>query len=188
MGYTLSQAAFAAGADVTLISGPTQLHCAEQIKRIDVITAQQMHETVMAEIKNYDVFIGAAAVSDYRLENIASQKIKKTEQNLTLNLISNPDIIAAVAALVDKPLMVGFALETENLINNAKIKLNQKNLDMIVANAASALGNEKNSVTTIYRDGAIKNFTAANKGSIAAEIINLIADDLVKTDFPVDSM
>lgn len=134
MGYALAAAAVAAGAEVVLISGPTNLSSHHRVKKIEVITAAEMLSAVMAEISDCDIFIAAAAVCDYRPEKIAQQKIKKNDAELTLTLVKNPDIVAAVAALPHKPLVVGFAAETENLVTNSLKKLHAKNLDLIVAN------------------------------------------------------
>ncbi len=160
MGYALANAVAETGAEVVLISGPTCLsvetqHFASQksgadpkkmnktqhetqdvasLQVINVISAQQMHDAVMQNIVDCDVFIGVAAVADYRPVKFAKQKIKKTADKITLELERNPDILADVAKLKNRPFVVGFAAETENLIENATKKLQQKNLDMIVAN------------------------------------------------------
>nr|WP_251365559.1 phosphopantothenoylcysteine decarboxylase [Coxiella-like endosymbiont of Rhipicephalus sanguineus] len=146
------------GGEVTLISGPTNLSLSKKINRIDVVTAQEMFEAVMQGISNYDVFISAAAVSDYRSEIESTTKIKKSTINLTLNLVRNPDIVSVVGGLSNKPFIVGFALETENHLENAKIKLQQKNLDMIVLNSEKAFACDENTVIVINRLGEIKKF------------------------------
>lgn len=133
MGYALAEAAYKAGAKVTLVSGPTQLACSAGIKRINIKSAQDMYNAVMNNISDASIFIGAAAVGDYRVATIETQKIKKKETYI-LELIKNPDILAQVASLKERPFVIGFAAETENILEYAKRKLVNKNLDMIIAN------------------------------------------------------
>ena len=137
MGYAIASAAQEAGANVTLISGPSHLQAAEALNFIAVESAEEMQQAVLSNMNNCHIYISTAAVSDYRVANTATQKIKKTDDTLTLQLIKNDDIISAVASRKIRPYVVGFAAETENLIENAKRKLLQKNLDMIVANDVS---------------------------------------------------
>lgn len=136
MGYALAQAAKEMGANVILISGPTYLDCPASIKRINVKSAEDMQTAVMKNIKNIDIFIGAAAVADYRSEEIQENKIKKieNENTLILKLIKNPDILAQVSDLDKRPFVIGFCAETENLLENARSKKNKKKLDMMIAN------------------------------------------------------
>ena len=142
MGYAIASAAQNAGANVTLISGPCHLPVPEKISYIAVESASEMKNAVMKNINNCHIYISTAAVSDYRVDNVASQKIKKTENNLTLQLIKNEDILSSVARSASRPYVVGFAAETENIVENAKDKLFRKNLDMIVANDVSANNTE----------------------------------------------
>lgn len=137
MGYAIAQAAQEAGADVTLISGTTSLTCSSMIQKIDVTTALEMREAVLINIIDCDIFISAAAVSDYRPKNVSASKLKK-ENEFQLELIKNPDILTEVANLSQRPITIGFAAETEALEVNAIKKLKQKNLDMIVANLVGA--------------------------------------------------
>lgn len=163
MGFALAAAAVELGARVTLISGPVNLTTPEGVTRIDVETALQMHETSRRLAIDSDIFIGCAAVADYRAEATAEHKIKKTEGEdvLTLRLIKNPDIIAAVADMRDaaggRPMVVGFAAETRDLETYAHDKLIRKRLDMIVANDVSAaglgFGADDNAALLIWRDG-----------------------------------
>lgn len=134
MGYAIAKAATEAGANVTLISGPVSIEPPAQIHHINIETAEQMRDAVMSNIIASDIFVATAAVADYKSANVAAQKIKKKFENLSLLLQKNPDILAEVADLPQAPFIVGFAAETENLLDNAKIKLCNKNLDMIVAN------------------------------------------------------
>ena len=136
MGYALAQAAQEAGAQVLLISGPTALECPKGVSRINVNTAEEMLNAVMTQAEKMDIFIGAAAVADYRMQDIQPHKIKKNsgEDKLTLTFVKNPDILSQVANLKNRPFTVGFAAETENLLEYAQRKMKQKKLDMIVAN------------------------------------------------------
>ncbi|NRQ43591.1 bifunctional phosphopantothenoylcysteine decarboxylase/phosphopantothenate--cysteine ligase CoaBC [Rheinheimera sp. YQF-2] len=159
MGFALAAAAVAMGADVTLISGPVQLATPIGVKRIDVTTAQQMHDAALAQATQSDIFIGCAAVADYRVAEVAGEKMKKkADSALELKLVQNPDIIASVAALTAKrPFTVGFAAETQNLLQYAKDKLARKKLDLICANDVSgtALGfnSDHNAVTLVWQHG-----------------------------------
>lgn len=134
MGYAIARAAQLKGAEVLLISGPVALPAPDDVALTLVRSAQQMHAAVFQEIADIDIFIATAAVADYRPENKVSSKIKKNTDKLSIELIKNPDILADVAALTDKPLTIGFAAETNNLEHYAVDKLKRKNLDMIAAN------------------------------------------------------
>lgn len=177
MGYALATAAMEAGADVTLISGPVNLAKPAHIQCVDVVSAQEMMNAVMAQIKECDIFIGVAAVADYRCKTIATQKISKTKME-TLNLIleKNPDIVASVAQSTPRPFVVGFAAETENLLENANRKLQNKKLDMIVANQAEeSIGQDDNVVTVLWKNQQ-KNFPKMDKSKLARELIDLIVN------------
>ena len=180
MGYALAEAAAVMGAEVTLISGPTNLFLSKTVNRIDVVTAQEMFEAVMKGISNYDVFISAAAVSDYRSEIESATKIKKSKINLVLNLVRNPDIVSAVGGLSKKPFIAGFALETENHLENAKIKLRQKNMDMIVLNSEKAFESDENVITVINRLGEIKDFSSNKKSFLTVDLMRLITTNLIR--------
>jgi phosphopantothenoylcysteine decarboxylase/phosphopantothenate--cysteine ligase len=135
MGYAVAQAAAEAGAEVCLVSGPTCLAPPAGVRRINVQSAAEMHAAVLAELPS-DVFIAVAAVADYRVDGIATQKLKKSAAPLTLHLIANPDILAEVAALPDAPFCVGFAAETEHLAEHAEAKRLRKRLPLLVGNLA----------------------------------------------------
>lgn len=138
MGYALAQAAVEAGAETILVSGPTQLAAPERVRLISVESALDMLAAVEANIGDADMFIGAAAVADYRPASVAEQKLKKSEgMSSTLELVENPDIIRAVAARETKPFTVGFAAETKDVKAYASAKLRAKNLDVIIANDVS---------------------------------------------------
>jgi len=134
MGYALAEAAESAGANVTLVSGPVNLATPAGVTRVDVATAQDMQNAVMSRIAKDSIFISVAAVADYRVAHQSDEKIKKSDEDLTLTLVRNPDILAGVASAVTRPFCVGFAAETQNLEQYARSKLVKKNLDMIIAN------------------------------------------------------
>ncbi|MCR9981941.1 bifunctional phosphopantothenoylcysteine decarboxylase/phosphopantothenate--cysteine ligase CoaBC [Vibrio alginolyticus] len=156
MGYALASAAAQMGAKVTLVSGPVSLNTPIGVERINVSSAQEMHEAVMARANQHDAFISCAAVADYRPQTIASQKLKKTEDNdeMVINMVKNPDIVASVAAMTEKrPFTVGFAAETNDVETYARGKLTKKNLDMICANDVSVAGqgfNSNDNAITLY--------------------------------------
>lgn len=178
MGFALAEAAAEAGALVTLIAGPVALRTPERVTRVDVESAQQMFDAVMARCADSDIFIAAAAVADYRPERVAADKIKKqSAQEMTLTLVRNPDIVAAVAQGRPKPFTVGFAAETQRVREYARDKLERKNLDMIVANDVAEPGigfnSDHNAVTVLWRDGEM-DIGQRSKTLVARELIMLI--------------
>lgn len=178
MGYALAQAALEAGASVELISGPCALTASDRIKLQHVESAQQMLQAVESGINEIDVFIAVAAVADYRPQQVAGQKIKKTDEIMTMSLVKNPDILGTVASRIDKPFCIGFAAETEQLERYAKNKLQQKNLDMVIANRVDStdvgFNSDYNSATVIWPDG-VQVFEKTTKSRLATELISLIA-------------
>lgn len=178
MGFALAQAAADAGAQVTLIAGPVALSTPEHVARVDVESAQQMFDAVMAQLATCDIFIGAAAVADYRPAAVATDKIKKQNEEMTLTLLRNPDIVASVAQQRPKPYTVGFAAETSNVVDYARGKLERKQLDLIVANDVSAPGigfnSDDNAVIALWQDGEMQ-IDARSKLLVARELIELIA-------------
>ena len=180
-GYALAAAALEAGAEVILITGPTNLLPPDRATTINVVSADDMFNAVMAEIEGCDIFVGVAAVADFKPIIEAEQKIKKTtassNQVMSIELVENPDIIASVAALKPKPFTVGFAAETENLLQYAKSKLEKKNLDMIVANdvSDSAIGfnSNDNATTLIWKDGQLT-LPIMSKQNVSSRIIDQI--------------
>ncbi len=176
MGYALAQAAVEAGASVTLISGPVNLQAPSHVDLIKVESAEQMHQACLA--KACDIFIGVAAVADYRPETIVETKIKKTDDTLQLTLVKNPDIISAIASQENKPFCVGFAAETENIADYAKNKLVKKNLDLIFANHATDTFNSDNASVTAYwnENAGEKTFSQLRKSELARELIQLISE------------
>ncbi|EOC1555963.1 bifunctional phosphopantothenoylcysteine decarboxylase/phosphopantothenate--cysteine ligase CoaBC, partial [Cronobacter dublinensis] len=148
MGFAVAAAASARGARVTLVAGPVALPTPAGVERIDVESALEMEAAVQQRAQQQHIFIGCAAVADYRAETISSEKIKKQGDELTLKMVKNPDIVAGVAALVEnRPYVVGFAAETNNVEEYARQKRLRKNLDLICANDVSLAGQGFNSDT-----------------------------------------
>lgn len=179
MGYALAQAAHQAGAGVTLVSGPVNLDAPSGVERISVSSAIEMRDAVIERVAKVDIFIACAAVSDYRVEQVAAQKIKKTTQKIKLELIPNPDIVSEVTRLKNKPFTLGFAAETEKLEQHAVEKLQRKNLDMIAANRVAAeqtgFESDTNELTVIWPDGQ-RLLTLNDKNEIAKQLIDLVAE------------
>lgn len=176
MGYALAEAAFEAGARVTLISGPVNLPKPARVNVVDVVSAQEMFDAVMAQMKDCDIFISVAAVADYRCKQVATQKIAKTADTLTIELERNPDIVASVAALSPRPFVIGFAAETHDVLQKAQAKLENKKLDMIIANDANVgIGSDENAVTVLWGKGKQEEFALMAKKKLARELMQLIA-------------
>lgn len=182
MGYALAQAAQAAGASVTLISGPTTLTAPQEVTLISVISAQEMLTACEIACAHCDIFIAAAAVADYRISEIAPEKMKKTNTSLTLTLEPTKDILAHIAHQKLKPFCVGFAAETQQLEKYAKEKLQRKQLDLIVANdvSNSAIGfNAEDNAVTVYSAQGNKIILAQTaKIKIAEQLIAIIAEQM----------
>lgn len=179
MGYELARTAAELGAEVVLISGPTHLEMAhELVSLIRVTSAEEMYNKAHEYFGNVDIAIGAAAVSDYRPENIASQKIKKDINKLSLDLVKNKDILLSLGKVKEGQFLVGFALETENEIENAKAKLQKKNLDAIVLNSLNDEGagfsKSTNKITFIDKKLNITPFELKSKADVALDIWNEI--------------
>jgi phosphopantothenoylcysteine decarboxylase/phosphopantothenate--cysteine ligase len=182
MGFSLARAAKALGANVNLICGPVNLATPSDVTRYDVESAEQMHEMAIKLATHSDVFIGCAAVADYKAKVMADNKIKKQGETMTIELCKNPDIIASVAALsADRPFTVGFAAETNDVATYAKGKLKNKNLDMICANdvSNSAIGfNSDNNAMTLYWVGGERHLSLQSKQQISHLILKEIASKL----------
>lgn len=179
MGYAVAKAAIDAGAKVTLISGPCHLSPHPSVQVIGVETAAQMHQAVMANVGDYDIFIGAAAVADYSPLSAEPEKIKKTEGRMHLVLQKTPDILAEVANLkTRRPFTVGFAAETKDLETYAKTKLQKKNLDMIAANwvgkERGGFDSDENALH-VYWHGGERQFEMMAKNRLAEQFMALIA-------------
>lgn len=175
MGYAVARAALEAGAEVTLISGPTCLKAPVSAKLIPVISAQEMLGAVNEAIANTDIFIGVAAVADYYVLNPSEQKIKKDAHILTLELAPNPDIVANVVNLPNPPFTVGFAAESENLYEFAETKRRRKNLPLLAANLVQdALGSDDSELILFDDDGAHP-LPRAPKMVLARQLVEHIA-------------
>ncbi|QTM01224.1 bifunctional phosphopantothenoylcysteine decarboxylase/phosphopantothenate--cysteine ligase CoaBC [Mannheimia sp. ZY171111] len=181
MGYSIAKAFAERGANVTLISGPVNLPTPDNVERINVQSAIEMEQQAVKFAQKSAIFIGCAAVSDYRMAEVSDQKIKKTENSdiLTLTLVKNPDIIANVANLAEnRPFVVGFAAETQNIAEYAKTKLQRKNLDMICANDVSGgqvFGQDQNSLHLFWQNGE-KKLPLADKEKLAESLVQEIVD------------
>jgi phosphopantothenoylcysteine decarboxylase/phosphopantothenate--cysteine ligase len=178
MGYAVAEAARDAGAKVVLVSGPVQIPAPRGIERIDVESAEQMLSAVQQTIVDADIFISAAAVSDYRCSEIACEKIKKTSDTMTLALSRAPDVLATVGRSAKPPFLVGFAAETENVERNALAKLTGKNLDMIAANkVGDSLGFDKDdNALTLYWHGGKRELSLTSKSALARQLVEVIAE------------
>ncbi|HED4414365.1 TPA: bifunctional phosphopantothenoylcysteine decarboxylase/phosphopantothenate--cysteine ligase CoaBC [Pasteurella multocida] len=177
MGFAIAEAFAERGATVTLISGPVNLATPEKVQRINVISAQDMHQQALKSAVENQIFIGCAAVADYRVAEIATQKIKKAGDEINLTLVKNPDIIADVGHLaVQRPFTVGFAAETQHVEQYAQDKLQRKKLDMICANDVSAgqvFGQDQNSLHLFWHNGSTK-LALESKKTLAKQLVNQI--------------
>jgi phosphopantothenoylcysteine decarboxylase / phosphopantothenate---cysteine ligase len=185
MGFAIAEAAIEQGATVTLVAGPVHLITPEHCTRLDVENAEQMHQTVMSNIQQQDIFIATAAVADYRPLNAESQKIKKNGDNLSLTLTPNPDILKDVSNRPNPPFTLGFAAETQNMKTFAREKLINKNLDMIAANQVGQQDDNQTQQDTgfnseynaleIFWDGGEASLEHARKTQLARQLITLLA-------------
>ncbi len=171
MGYALASVASDMGAEVTLVSGATSLTAPKKVNNISATSAESMYQAVMKNINKQDIFIGVAAVADYSPAKLSTQKIKKSESSLSLELTKNKDILAEVASLPNAPFCVGFAAETQDLIKLAEAKRQAKNLPLLVANLVSeSMGHDEASVTLLDNNGT-HTLPRANKTALASEIL-----------------
>ena len=179
MGFAVAKAAVEAGADVSLITGPVHVTTPTGVNRVDVKTAQQMHDAVMESMTECDIFIACAAVADYRPEQIENSKIKKTEHNnLQLKLVPTIDIVSAVAKQDIKPFVVGFAAETDDVTAYAQDKLERKNLDMIAANYVGegiGFAVDENALQVFWPEGS-QTLPLAAKSQLARDLMTLIIE------------
>ena len=183
MGFAIARAAAEAGADVTLVAGPVVLETPRRVRRIDVTTAADMHAAVMAEVAQHDVFVATAAVADWRVADVAGDKIKKVEGRgaPTFALVENPDILGSVAALPVPPFCVGFAAESGDLLANASAKRRRKNVPLMVANLGPAtFGRDDNALTLIDANGA-RELPRAGKLALARQLVAEIATRIAAT-------
>ena len=187
MAFALAAEAAAAGAQVSLVSGPVHLPTPDRVGRTDVESAEQMLEAVMERVADTDIFIGVAAVADYRPATIEAQKIKKNADSMTLALVKNPDIISRVAALTDGPMVVGFAAETEHLEANGTEKLKRKGLDLLFANKATETFNSDEVTVTALSGHSQQTLGPGSKLNIARLMLDLIAEHLEQKTMPSDT-
>ena len=181
MGYAVARAAADAGAQVTLISGPTGLPAPARVERLDVVSADDMLSEVKKHVTKTDVFVSVAAVADYRPAQVSTQKIKKSDDNLTMSLVPTTDILGWVAALPKPPFCVGFAAESEKLAEYAEEKRKRKKLPLLAANLAQqAIGADDNEVTLFDDEGAHP-LARAPKEVVARELMKHIAKLYRKT-------
>ena len=175
-GYALAEAAWEAGAEVTLISGPTALPCPYGVNRINVQTAQQMHDAVMQNLSGQDIFIAVAAVADWRIKNVSTEKIKKDGlATPDLQFEINPDILATVAARKNGPWCVGFAAETENLSEYAHAKRLRKGIPMLIGNLAQHVMDADHTTVSIFDDQGEHTLPLSHKQEAARQIVLAIA-------------
>jgi phosphopantothenoylcysteine decarboxylase/phosphopantothenate--cysteine ligase len=177
MGYALASALADAGAIVTMVSGPVSLATPQKVDRVDVETALEMEREVTSRLQGCDIFVACAAVADYRCEDVAQQKIKKSEDRLELSLVKNPDILLKVATMDSSPFTVGFAAETERLAQLAEQKRQAKKVDMIAANLVGGekggFGSSENALTVLWEGGTAE-LPMMNKIDLAKELVTLI--------------
>ena len=181
MGYSLAQAATDLGAEVTLISGPANLDVPSGLKNfISVESALEMYEKVDEYFENTDIFIACAAVADYRAKEYKTEKIKKSDSDLVIELVRNPDILAEMSRKKEKQFLVGFAAETNDVKENALKKLEKKNLDIIVANNASVMGSDENTIEIIKKDKTSLKISQKSKVELAYDILSEVVSELKK--------
>jgi len=178
MGFALAEAFGRAGARVSLVAGPVSLETPPGVTRYDVESAQQMSEKVSSLLGDCDLFVACAAVADYRVAERAPQKIKKNDKETSLQLIPNEDILASVAGRKNPPFTLGFAAETENLLEYAQAKLKRKKLDVIAANLVGAeeggFGADKNALTVVWNEGKVI-LPMQDKRKLARELVDIVA-------------
>ncbi len=176
MGYAIARAARMAGAEVTLISGPTALPSPTGVRSLSVTTAQQMHDTVMAQVHGQQVFIAVAAVADWRVTEVSAQKIKKQDSDMrSLSFEQNPDILASVAALPTPPYCVGFAAESENLLEHGAEKRRKKKIPLLVGNIGHLTFGQDDNELVLFDDAGHHPLPRASKDELAALLIAEIA-------------
>ncbi len=180
MGYALARAAHAAGAQVTLVSGPTALPVPYGVSCIAVQSAQQMHDAVMAEVAGQDLFIAVAAVADWRVANAQSQKIKKDASGNTpqLEFVANPDILASVAALPHAPYCVGFAAESENLLQNGAEKRIRKGVPLLIGNIGQQTFGKDHNALVLFDEQGHTTMPQASKQVLARQLVHHLAQRL----------
>ena len=193
MGCEIAKAAVSAGAEVILVAGKIEVEPPQNLTCVRVESAQEMREAVLKYFDSVDAVIMSAAVADYRVKTPAAQKIKKSAENLTLELVKNPDILKELGGLKKNQILIGFAAETQNILEYANKKLVEKNLNFIVANdvtlAGAGFGVPTNIASIIWRNGNVETFDKMSKAALAEQIIDHLAD-LLNNDkkfFPMNT-
>jgi phosphopantothenoylcysteine decarboxylase/phosphopantothenate--cysteine ligase len=178
MGYAIAEAASERGARVILVSGPVHIQAPEGVDLVETETAAQMHEAVMARLKDATIIIKAAAVADYHVANVPTQKVKKTAMRLSLELDPTPDILAEIGRVKTDQILIGFAAETQNMVEEARRKLTTKNCDMVVANLVNQDGtgfeSDMNEVALVSAQGDILRLDRAPKRVLADQILDRV--------------
>ena len=180
MGYAIAEATLEAGHEVVLISGPVHLDPPRGAHFISILTADEMHDAVHRYVRDCDILVMCAAVADYKPAKVSPQKIRKCEENLSLELIPTRDILSSLAKKDRHFLVVGFAAETNDVEESAKKKIHAKNCDLIVANdvsrADSGMESDENEVTVLFRNGERQKISRASKKIIARELIKIFSN------------
>ena len=186
MGFAVARAARQRGAEVTLVTGPVTLPDPVDVLVIRTGTAREMAAAVMNHFNTVDVVVKTAAVSDYRPESEARHKIKKTRDEMILNLIRNQDILKALGRKKNRQFLIGFAAETDELRENAKKKLKEKNLDILVGNLIgppdAGFESDNNTVSLFYRNGTVESWPAMSKDTVAHALLDRVVRMMDKTD------
>jgi phosphopantothenoylcysteine decarboxylase/phosphopantothenate--cysteine ligase len=179
MGYAVAAAAQARGANVVLVTGPTAIEPPAGIEVVRVRSAEQMRDAILPRAKNVDAIVMTAAVADYRPKEAAANKLKKSDAALTIELIANPDILAELGRTREgaRPLLVGFAMETDDVVGYARKKLTGKRVDLMVANAAAVFGRDDTDATLVSADGD-EALGATTKRELAERILDRIVAKL----------
>lgn len=180
MGFAVAQALREAGAETILVAAPSELPTPTGVRRVDIMTAQEMHKAVLSEFSNVDIVVKAAAVADYRPMASAEQKIKKDGTSLSIELVPNPDILAELGQKKQHQILVGFAAETEKLYEHAQAKMQRKNVDMLVANdvtkPGAGFGSSTNIVSLLFPDGRRIDLPQMNKLEIARRLVGEVVE------------
>ncbi|HJO12734.1 MAG: bifunctional phosphopantothenoylcysteine decarboxylase/phosphopantothenate--cysteine ligase CoaBC [Gammaproteobacteria bacterium] len=182
MAYALANEAVAEGARVTLISGPVSLPVPERLQSVDVESAEEMLQACLLACTDCDVFIGVAAIADYRPDEVAAEKIKKLSDQVQISLVKNPDVISEIASQENRPFMVGFAAETTAIAEHGRQKLVKKKLDLLFANNAVETFNSDSIAVTAIQANSQQDLGPGNKSAVARQMLRLIADQLSKNN------
>ena len=180
MGCEIAKAAVKVGAEVILVAGKIEVEPPQNLKCIRVESAIEMREAALKYFDSVDAVIMSAAVADYRVKTPSAQKIKKSDDNLILELVKNPDILRELGSIKKNQILIGFAAETQNILDYARKKLVEKNLDFIVANDVTAegagFGVTTNIASIIWRNGEVESFSKMSKANLAEKIVERVAN------------